>query len=82
MNESDIALNRLRSMLCGRPVHAEGFGEVTFIRTDGKSVVIDNIRVDSISPQAANTGVVCADDGDDKIYHLPFIAYWTVDYRI
>ena len=61
--------------------HAEGYGEVTFHRTDGQTVVIDNIRVDSIGPQAANTGVVSADDGDDKIYHLPFVAYWTVDYR-
>ena len=81
MNDSDIALNRLRSLLFDGPAHREGYGEVTFTRTDGKRVVLDNIRVDSVSPLAANTGVVCAEDEDENIIHIPFVSHWTVDYR-
>lgn len=73
------ALSRLRTAL--GVTHDEGFGEVTFYRTDGTTIVLDYIKVDSISPVAANNGVVCAEDSEGTIIHIPFVSYWTVEYR-
>lgn len=77
---SDEVLALLRQRLGN--AHEEGYGEVTFTRTDGEVVNLDHIRVDSISSVAANTGVVCAEDKDGNIIHLPFISHWVVDYRL
>lgn len=56
---------------------------VTFTRTDGKKVVLENVNVDSIGPSAANPGVVAVEFEDDldRIVHLPFIESWEIDYR-
>jgi len=55
---------------------------VTFTRTDGKTVVFDNVRVDSIGPSAENPGVIGVEfeDDHDRIVHVPFVAYWTIEY--
>lgn len=64
--------------------HAEGYGEVTFIRTDGRIKVMDNVHVDSIGIDAGThgRGVVTVTQEDGTITHLPFIESWTVEYRI
>lgn len=54
-----------------------------FLRTDGKTVVVENVNPDSIGPSGANPGVVAVEyaDGTDRVVHLPFIELWTVEYR-
>lgn len=56
---------------------------VTFTRTDGKKVVLENVNVDSIGLAAANPGVVAVEftDNLDRVVHLPFIESWEIEYR-
>lgn len=69
--------------LLGTRAHTEGYGDVTFHRTDGLTVVIKNLRVDGIGidHNTQGLGVISATDEDDKIYHIPFVSHWTVEYR-
>lgn len=59
----------------------EGEGCVTFTRTDGQVVVIDNVRVDSIGPSAEARGVIGVEFYDkDEVVHVPFVKFWTISY--
>lgn len=60
--------------------YTEGYGKATFYRLDGETVVIDNVKVDDISSVAANKETVCAENEDGDIFHIPFVAYWKIDY--
>lgn len=67
-----------RELLTG---YCEGEGKVTFTRTDGRTVVIDKVRVDSISAVAENKGVIGVEFyGTDRVVHVPFVSYWEVTY--
>lgn len=62
--------------------HAEGEGDVTFTRLDGKTVTFNGVLVDSIGPTAANPGVIAVEFFDsDRVVHVPFVLSWEVDYR-
>lgn len=68
---------------CAKPAHAMGYGEVTFTRIDGRSVTVDNVRVDSVGTDYGLYGVVSMEvEGQDSPLHMPFIESWTVDYRV
>lgn len=70
-----------RELLAGHAGQEDGIGNVTFYLSNGDSFTIDNVRVDSISPNGANNGVIAAEGSDgDTIYHVPWVSYWTVDY--
>lgn len=76
VNEQALAV--LRAKLVGYP---EGVGKATFTRTDGKTVVVDNVLFDTIGPVATNAGVVSMDvDNSDRIVHVPFVESWVIDY--
>lgn len=80
MCESCTALRILRAKLTG---HAEGEGDVTFLRTDGRKVVIRDVRVDSVGPSASAPGVVSVEFfGSDDVVHVPFVESWTFNYRV
>ena len=66
-----------------REIMDEFMSSVTFTRTDGRTVTLDGVRVDSIGPSAENPGVVGVEfsDDPDRIVHLPFIESWEVSYR-
>lgn len=67
----------------GKRAHAEGEGDVTFTRTDGRTVTIENVRVDSVGPAGSNPGVVSAEFFDsDDIIHVPFVESWTFSYNL
>lgn len=69
-----------RELLTGSK-YMEGEGKVTFTRTDGRTVEIDNVRVDSISTGAENTGIVGVEFfGNDRVVHVPFVQFWEVSY--
>lgn len=78
MNETDLAIARLRRSLGVEPIAI-----ATFRRTDGKFVTLEAVNVDSIGPAAANPGVVAVEytDDPDRITHLPFIESWEIEYR-
>lgn len=64
------------------PAHELGEGKVIFTRIDDVKVVIDNVRVDSVSPIAEIGNVVAAElFNSDRIIHIPFVASWEFDYR-
>lgn len=77
--ESCSALARLRAKLTRtRP---EGEGDVTFTRTDGLKVTIENVRVDSVGPSAESKGVIGVEYfGSDKVTHVPFVESWEFTY--
>lgn len=75
----DSSLDALRRKLHS---HVEGEGDVIFTRLDGKTVRIDNVRVDSISPIAENNGVIGVEFFDsDRVVHVPFVSHWEIEYR-
>lgn len=56
---------------------------VHFTRTDDTIVSFDNVRVDSIGPSAENPGVIGVefdDDEHDRLVHVPFVKFWTIEY--
>lgn len=58
-----------------------GEGDVLFTRTDGRTVFIENVRVDSIGPRAESPGVIGVEFFDrDDIVHVPFVQYWVINY--
>lgn len=58
-----------------------GEGDVLFTRTDGRTVFIENVRVDSIGPRAEAPGVIGVEFFDrDDIVHVPFVQYWVINY--
>lgn len=78
--QQDEAIANLRARLTGTQ-YREGEGKVTFTRTDGRTVTIDNVRVDSIGPGAMTHGVVGVERFDtDEIVHVPFVETWEVTY--
>lgn len=79
-NDSEPLADWERELLF--PEHEEGYGEVTFTRTDGQVLTIDNLRVDSIGPAAENFGVIGAETIHGEVIHLPFIQSWTIHYRL
>jgi hypothetical protein len=59
----------------------EGEGDVLFTRTDGRTVLIENVRVDSIGPSAENPGVIGVEFFDrDDVVHVPFVQFWVINY--
>ena len=71
-----------RELLGQRP-HDIGEGDVMFTRTDGRTVKIDNVRVESISPMGTNAGVVAVEFfGTDRVVHVPFVESWEISYRV
>lgn len=78
---SDEAIQDLRRKLTGYP---EGVGKVTFFRTDGRKVVIDNVKYDEIgvdnSRTAAGIVTLTVADENETIVHLPFVECWTVEF--
>lgn len=87
MTDLDAAVEAAKNTLSPEALllagpHPEGYGKVSFHRTDGQVVVIDNVKVDSVSAMAEPGGNIGADLLDDNIAHVPFVAYWTVDYRL
>ena len=81
---AEPALAPWERALLGHDRHPEGYGEVTFYRFDGKTVTVDNVRVDSIGPDSdtANREGVCADLlNDERILHVPSVSHWTIEYR-
>jgi len=64
--------------------YREGYGKVTFTRSDGRSVVLDNVRIDSVGPDTGPDAHilrnVVAEQEDGTMVHLPFIESWTVSY--
>lgn len=65
-----------------RELLGQVIADVTFTRTDGRKVTIEDVRVDSIGPGAENTGVIGVEFyGNDRVVHLPFIESWEVNYR-
>jgi len=79
--KNDEALRALRAKLTGSE-YREGYGKVTFTRTDGRKVVVDNVDYDGIGVDAGQhgRGVVSATMEDGSIIHLPFIEYWSVEF--
>lgn len=74
----DEAIAFLRAKLMTYP---EGVGKATFTRTDGQTVVVDNVLFDTISAVATNAGVVSMDVHESEhIVHVPFVASWVIDY--
>lgn len=72
-----------RELLRGPQGHREGEGDAIFTRTDGQTIKIENVRVDSVGPNASNPGVVSVEFLDtDKVVHLPFIQSWEITYRV
>lgn len=62
--------------------HDEGEGDVTFTRTDGRTVTFKNVEVDSVSPAAVTAGTVAFNYfGTDKIVHVPFVESWEFTYN-
>ena len=58
-----------------------GEGDVLFTRTDGRTVLIENVRVDSIGPSAENPGVIGVElFNSDQIIHVPFVQFWVINY--
>lgn len=71
-----------RNWLMDQP---EGCGNVVFTRTDGRKIVIENVRIDSVSPvneDGVNRDVVGVElfDKDETIF-LPFIERWHFEYH-
>lgn len=81
-NCTDAALRVLRAKLTDVSPYADGYGKVTFHRTDGRTVVLDNVAYDGIGTDygQGRLGTVSATLEDETIVHLPFIEYWTVDF--
>lgn len=70
------ALDSLRARLC------DSSASVVFIRTDGRTLRFDGVRVDSIGPSAENPGVIGVEfenDGD-RLVHVPFVQSWEIEY--
>lgn len=68
-----------RELLTG---YREGEGDVIFKRTDGGTVRIEKVRVDSISPVATNSMVIAVEFfGNDDVVHVPFVESWTIEYK-
>ena len=63
--------------------HREGEGDVTFTRTDGRTLTIHNVRVDSVGPAASAPGVVSVEFfNSDKVRHVPFVESWEFNYNV
>lgn len=54
-----------------------------FTRTDGETVTLDHVNIDSIGPSAERPGVIGVEftNDADRVVHLPFIASWEISYR-
>lgn len=70
----------------GKDAHPEGMGEVTFVRLDGRKVVVDDVHIDSINQLGRadeSVGIIAFDHGaaGDTMF-LPCIESWSIDYRI
>jgi hypothetical protein len=80
MNESDLALHRLRCILNGSV--PEVIATAVFHRLDGSTVVFDNVNVDSIGPSAEQRGVIGVefDNDPDRVVHVPFVSHWEISY--
>lgn len=62
--------------------HREGEATVTFCRTDGRKLVLDHVRVDSVGPNGVPGGVIGVEFFDsDEVIHVPFVESWTFSYR-
>ena len=83
LNESPLApweRNLLNRVNLDR--HEEGFGEVTFHRTDGEKVVVDNVDIDSIGPDGSRKYIIaCEVKNNDVLVHVPWVTHWTIEYR-
>lgn len=79
-NDEPLALWE-RELLYGRS--PEGYGDVTFYRLDGRTVFFRDVEVDGIGSDygTAGLGVVTATQHDGTVIHIPFVEYWTVEYR-
>lgn len=64
-----------------RGPHAEGYGDVTFVRFDGRTVVVENVRVDSICDDGTGSVIGAECDGG-TIVHVPYVSHWTVEYIV
>jgi hypothetical protein len=66
-----------RQLLSGKP---EGIGDVTFTRTDGRTVKFENVKFDQIGPVATNPGVVTLELQDGSLRHVLFVESWEITY--
>lgn len=70
-----------KELLAGGSVENDGVGTAHFLRTDGKTVVVENVLFDTIGPGATNPGVISMDTNDEReIVHVPFVASWTIEF--
>ena len=62
--------------------HSEGEGNAVFVLNDGSKIMVHNVNVDSISPVAVNSNVIAVEFfKHDAVVHIPFVRYWTIEYR-
>ena len=80
MNPIDCDTNFGKTFL---PDNDEGIGEVTFTRSDGRTIVIEDVKYDSIGVDHGQGPmmVITLTKEDETIIHLPFIDFWTIEPR-
>lgn len=68
--------------LLSNGTHTVGEGDVVFTLNDGSTLTVINARVDSVGPSAEHPGVVGVEfRTSDAVLHVPFVRYWTFNYR-
>jgi len=71
------------TILQTKTAHRDGEGDVTFTLNDGSTFTIPDVRVESVGPAAESPGVIGVEFYDtDVVIHVPFVRYWTFDYRL